>query len=145
EDLSLPADFHLEELLWSMIVHIDTPQRLRDWITTAESLPRPCLERLFQSPLARGGSLVLADRLSVEQVRRQPGARRWQDVLPSLDLLAEWAIRERLSVLWACAIRSKVYALGEMGQIDQALAFSDEALGRVPGDSTADFLINGAI
>lgn len=129
ENLSLPADLHLDELLWSMIARIDTATRLRDWIATAELLPDPRLARLFQSPLARLGSLVLADRLSVEELRRPPEARRWHDVLPSLDQLSEWADGKHLPLLWACAARSKVYAFGEMGLIDQALVVGEEALG----------------
>jgi tetratricopeptide (TPR) repeat protein len=145
DNLSLPADLHFDELLWSMIQHVNTATRLRRWLAAAESLPGPRLERLFQSSLARLGSLVLADRLSMEQLRKPPAERHWEEVLPSLDELANWAVTKTLPLLWACAVRSKVYALGEQGRIDEALAIGEEALASASGDPVAHFLIAGAM
>jgi hypothetical protein len=145
EEELFPGDERLlDELLWHLIMYIDTPARLGDWLAVVESLPAARRERLFEVALAVQGCLVLADRLLVVELGKPPADRRWREAIAAVGELANRALRHNLRRLRACAIRSMVYGLGELGEVEEAVATAEAALGERGDDPTLQFLVAGA-
>lgn len=142
-------DRELPEMLWLLVLQVNSEESLRQWVRCVDSLTTAEQEAVRMSRDAILGSSVLADRLMVEEYKKTADQRQWEPVLASLNWLYEEALRQQWVWLAACALKTIVDICGnalrttalvvtrvqsfvaEYSQHQQATALVAGTLGRV--------------
>jgi hypothetical protein len=111
--LRLPRGKNYAEHLWVLIVHIQTESQLREWLEAFESMNSKERQLVINSPDARLGCVVLADRLMLVESDKPSDERRWECVLEASNRLQQWARDRGWSYLAACAFKAELNIWGE--------------------------------
>ena len=101
------------ELLWTLIVNIQSEAHLNMWLTLVESLSADERNAVMASNDAVLGCVVLADRLMLLESRKRGGQQHWPGVLQASQRLQKRADLLGWEHLSACALRTEVNIHGE--------------------------------
>jgi hypothetical protein len=112
-DFMLPRERTHEELIWTPITNVSTPDDLRLWMRTFESLDERQKQTVMNSKDALLGGDVLAGSLLLGEQNKSPDQQNWEPVLTAVTELKIWAKEQGWRYLQACALKAIVNIHGE--------------------------------
>jgi hypothetical protein len=145
-ELTLRGGMELDDLLWFLVPHLDSPARLATWLATVDRLPPTRRERLFQSRMGHQGVLVLADAMILREMAKLKELRDWRPIIRAVNELEEWGRDRGLRLVQMAAIRSLVILYGDhIRQIDQIAPRALAALDHLGDMPEAIFFLTGTL
>lgn len=145
--LMLPAEFVLESFLWVNVAHIETVDRLRDWVEIVKELTPEARQRAFADiDLAENGCLFVTEGLWLAEAAKPVEQQQWDVILQALQSLAVEARQLGLDILWACAVRAQMVVLAHfMHELVAADHVAREALDIAANEPRVQFLIRECV
>jgi len=145
-DMTFPKELRVDDLLWSVVPHLNTPERLKAWLLVVGRLPGRRRERLFRTRMGREGVLVIPDSLIHVEMAKPKEERDWGPVIQAIDDLEAWGKTRSLPTVQIAAIRSLITVYGDLlRQIDQIASRALAALDALRGIPEATFFIAGSL
>lgn len=143
--LELPEAAPPSSFIWWNLTAIRNRGHVLQWLDMVEQIAPAQRAEAFADDLAEAGCVMLADRTWMLEAENPEHERSWQDVLETLQGLAERASRMDLHALWACARRAQIIVHAEYRRdLPAALAVAQASLERHGSDPRVVFLIKEA-
>ena len=121
-ELVLPRGKSHVELLWTLIVNIQNQAHMEAWVEAFKSLTPDEGEVVMKSKDAALGCCVMADRLMLVEMYRQPTQQKWNRVLTETLWLQQRAEQHGWGHLEAAARKTVVNIHGEFLKTPEACA-----------------------
>jgi tetratricopeptide (TPR) repeat protein len=142
EPFTWPDEFKLESLIWLGLGSIFTPHDLREWVRSLEELTPQQREQAFADHVSESGSIVVADRLWLQESDKPEEDQQWDAILEALTDLRERARELDVELLWAAAVRALIIVLAEYRHdLTAAVALGEASLNEASADARVQFLI----
>jgi hypothetical protein len=145
-EIEWPDGIGPEFLIWSVALDLVSDSELSEWIAAVDALDSEKRRQAFSYPVADAGCMIVGGALFRAETKKPEQQRNWPRVLDELGGLADWARRNGLEVLWACAVRHRLIVLGEhLGELEACISAAEDALRLASQDPRVRFLLSDSI
>lgn len=113
---------------------------IEQWLTALSAIPAPARDNLLADEM---NCLTIANRLWLEEVRKNPPDRDWRTVHRASATIERWSEANEAALLFAAARRARVIVRGEYEhELQEAVRMASDVPPFVTADPRAKFILD---